>query len=438
MTQLRYDGKVCIITGAGGGLGREYALFFASRGAKIVINDLGKTKAGEFTADIVAQEIVKGGGQAVANRDSVDQGEKIVAQAIEAFGRVDIVINNAGILRDVSFMKMKESDWDLVHKVHLKGSFAVSRAAWPHMRKQGYGRIINTASPAGIYGNFGQANYSAAKLGLHGFTRALHKEGEAKGIFTNTIAPLAATAMTETVMSKELLKALGAEHIVPLVAYLCHESSEKSGGLFELGGGWISELRWQRSQGVSFNLPFTPEEVAAKFEGIGDFETEPEYPENTSDAMPKMINNFERNGGKLNGNNVSNTTAIKADGIFTMLKNYLEAGFGEDAVQKCQATYNFNISLKKNGPIKASYGLDLKNGKGAIFAKPFGQPDASFTMDDEEFYMECMRKSNPQMAFLKGRMKIKGSMRKASAFNPDLFPEPTPENLAKYSAQAKL
>lgn len=438
MTQLRYDGKVAIITGAGGGLGREYALFFASRGAKILINDLGRNKAGEYTADLVAQEIVKAGGQAVANRDSVDQGDKIVNQAMAAFGRVDIVINNAGILRDVSFMKMKESDWDLVHKVHLKGSFAVARAAWPHMRKQGYGRIINTASPAGIYGNFGQVNYSAAKLGLHGFTRALHKEGEAKGIFSNTIAPLAATAMTETVMSKELLKALGAEHIVPLVAYLCHESSEKSGGLFELGGGWISELRWQRSQGVSFNLPFTPEQVASKFEQIGDFEKDPEYPENTSDAMPKMINNFERNGGKLNSNKVSNTTEMKADGIMNMLKAYLEAGLGEEAVKKCQATYNFNITLKKNGPIKASYGLDLKNGKGAMFAKPFNQPDASFTMDDEEFFNECMRKSNPQMAFLKGRMKIKGSMKKASAFTPDLFPEPTPENLAKYSAQAKL
>jgi len=185
-------------------------------------------------------------------------------------------------------------------------------------------------------------------------------------------------------------------------------------------------------------LPFTPEEVASKFEQIGDFEKDPEYPENTSDAMPKMINNFERNGGKLNSNKVSNTTEMKADGIMNMLKQYLEAGLGQDAVKKCQATYNFNITLKKNGPIKASYGLDLKNGKGAMYAKPFKQPDASFTMDDEEFFNECMRKSNPQMAFLKGRMKIKGSMKKASAFTPDLFPEPTPENLAKYSAQAKL
>jgi len=121
-----------------------------------------------------------------------------------------------------------------------------------------------------------------------------------------------------------------------------------------------------------------------------------------------------------------------------MLKAYFEQGLGEEAVQKCQATYNFNITLKKNGPVKASYGVDLKNGKGAVHAKPFDKPDASFTMDDEEFFNECMRKSNPQMAFLKGRMKIKGSMKKASAFTPDLFPEPTPENLSKFSASAKL
>ena len=170
---LRFDGRVAIVTGGGQGIGKQYALFFSSRGASVLVNDLGKDKSGNSTAEQVASQIVKSGGKAAANKDSVDQGEKIVKQCIDTFGRVDIIINNAGILRDVSFGKMKESDWDMIMKVHLKGSFSVTRAAWPHLRNQGYGRIINTGSTAGLYGNFGQVNYSAAKLGLHGFTRAV-------------------------------------------------------------------------------------------------------------------------------------------------------------------------------------------------------------------------------------------------------------------------
>lgn len=145
-------------------------------------------------------EIQKSGGTAVANYDSVEMGEKIVQQAIDSFGRIDIVINNAGVLRDISFLKMKESDWDIIMKVHLKGAFAITRAAWPHFRKQNFGRVINTSSTAGVYGNFGQVNYGTAKMGLHGFTRTLHKEGTSKNIYTNSIVPMAATPMTETVM----------------------------------------------------------------------------------------------------------------------------------------------------------------------------------------------------------------------------------------------
>jgi len=320
-------------------------------------------------------------------------------------------------------------------KVHLKGSFCVARAAWPHMRKQGYGRIINTASASGIYGSFGQVNYSTAKMGLHGFTRGLHMEGEQKGIFTNTIAPVAATAMTKTVMSEELLKAFEARHVVPLVAYLCSESNTRSGALFELGGGWISELRWQRTTGVGFNLPHTPEEVASKFDQICDFEKEVDYPTSSNDAVAKMFANFER-VQSLKPNKAS-AEQLKSAGIFSMLGSYLGKGEGMDAVKKCQATYNFNITERKNGPVKGKWALDLKNGNGAVFAKHFEQADATFTLDDEEFYNECMGKSNPQMAFLKGRMKIKGSMKKASAFVPEMFPTPTPENMAKY-ASAKL
>jgi NAD(P)-dependent dehydrogenase (short-subunit alcohol dehydrogenase family) len=170
---LRFDNKVAIVTGAGAGLGRAYALLLASRGAKVVVNDLGASVSGEGAskaADVVVNEIKKAGGVAVANYDSVEFGDKIVKTAVDAFGTVDIVINNAGILRDVSFLKMSDADWDLIMKVHLKGSYSVARAAWNIMREKGFGRIINTGSSSGLYGSFGQVNYSAAKMAMHGFS----------------------------------------------------------------------------------------------------------------------------------------------------------------------------------------------------------------------------------------------------------------------------
>lgn len=250
MSDIRFDGKVAIITGAGNGLGRSYALLFGSRGAKVVVNDLGGSVMGEDKsdterpADKVVNEIKALGGTAVANYDSVEFGEKIVKTAVDAFGTVDIVINNAGILRDISFQKMKDLDWDLIMKVHLKGSYSVSRAAWNIMREKKYGRIINTGSSAGIYGAFGQANYSTAKLGLWGFTQSLAKEGEKRNIKVNCIAPLAGTRMTETVMPKEVTQALKPDFVAPFVAYLCHESCEDSGALYEVGAGYIARQRW--------------------------------------------------------------------------------------------------------------------------------------------------------------------------------------------------
>ena len=250
MGDIRFDGKVAIVTGAGNGLGRQYALLLASRGAKVVVNDLGGSVKGEnqanakHAADVVVDEIKAAGGVAVANKDSVEFGDKIVKTAVDAFGTVDIVINNAGILRDVSFQKMSELDWDLIMKVHLKGSFSVSRAAWNIMREKNYGRIVNTGSSAGIFGSFGQVNYSTAKLGLWGFTQSLAKEGAKRNIRVNCIAPLAGTRMTETVMPAEVVSALKPDFVAPFVSWLCSDQCEETGGLYEVGAGFIAKQRW--------------------------------------------------------------------------------------------------------------------------------------------------------------------------------------------------
>ena len=235
-SQLRFDGRVAIITGAGQGLGRSHALLLASRGAKVVVNDLGGGAQGggksSAAADKVVDEIKAAGGEAVANYDSVEDGAKIVQTALDHFKRLDIIVNNAGILRDSSFQKMTPEDWDLIYRVHVLGAFRVTHAAWNHMREAGYGRILFTSSAAGIYGNFGQANYSMAKLGLVGLANTLAVEGAKKNILVNVIAPIAGSRLTETILPKEVVDALKPEYVSPLVAYLCHESCQEKGGLF--------------------------------------------------------------------------------------------------------------------------------------------------------------------------------------------------------------
>ena len=296
--QLRFDGKVVIVTGAGQGLGRSHALAFASRGAKVVVNDLGGAATGggksSAAADKVVAEIKAAGGEAVANYDSVEDGAAIVKTAIDAFGRIDVVVNNAGILRDSSFPKMTDSDWELIFRVHMLGAFRVTHAAWPHMRDQGYGRIIFTSSAAGIYGNFGQANYGAAKLGLVGLASTLAVEGSKKNIRVNTIAPLAGSRLTETVMPKEVVDALKPEYVSPVVLYLGHEDCKETGGLFEVGGGFVAKLRWERTRGKIWKLgrAIQPENIQKAWSEITDF-ADATHPENITASMQPVMNNLQ-------------------------------------------------------------------------------------------------------------------------------------------------
>ena len=273
MSALGYDGKVAIITGAGGGLGRQHALMMAKRGALIVVNDLGGsvdgTGANASAAQVVVDEIKAAGGEAVADHNSVatpEGGAAIVQTAIDTYGRVDIVINNAGILRDKAFHNMTPDLLNPVLDVHLKGAFYVTQPAFVHMREQGYGRIISTSSAAGVFGNFGQTNYGAAKMGLVGFTRVLGVEGARFNIKANAIAPLAMTRMTEDILGA-LKDKLDPALVSPLVAFLAHEECPVSGQLFSVGGGRVAHVFLGETNGY-YSPTLTPEDVQNNWDTI--------------------------------------------------------------------------------------------------------------------------------------------------------------------------
>jgi len=275
MADLGFDGRVAIITGAGGGLGWEHAKLLASRGALLVINDLGASVDGSGASPVAEQratEIRDLGGEAVGNIDSVatvEGGKAIVQTAIDAYGKVDIVVNNAGILRDKSFHNMEPAMVDTVIDVHLRGAFHVTQPAWLHMREQSYGRIVNTSSNSGILGNFGQANYGAAKMGLVGFTRVLAAEGAKRNIKVNALAPLARTRMTEDILGP-FADQLDPAQVSPVMAWLAHEDCPVSGEVFSAAGGRVARFFIGMTEGWSHPGQLTPEEVRDHFEEIRD------------------------------------------------------------------------------------------------------------------------------------------------------------------------
>jgi len=241
--QVTFDGRVAVVTGAGGGLGKTYALELARRGARVVVNDLGGavdgTGGSESAADVVVSEITEAGGEAVANYDSVatvDGGASIIQTAVDAFDGVDIVVNNAGILRDKSFANMEIAEIEAVLEVHLKGAFYVSQPAFRIMKDNGYGRFVFTASASGLFGNFGQANYGAAKLGLVGLSNVLAIEGQKYNIKSNAIAPTARTRMTEDILGP-FNELVDPNQVTPMVVFLCSEANDYTHQIFTAGGG---------------------------------------------------------------------------------------------------------------------------------------------------------------------------------------------------------
>lgn len=257
-------------------------------GAKVVVNDFSKE-----AADKVVQEIVKSGGAASADYNSVEAGDEIIKGIISKYGRIDVIVNNAGILRDKSFAKMSDAEWKAVQGTHLRGTYKVTKAAWPHFMKQGFGRVVNTSSAVGLYGNFGQTNYSAAKAGIWGLSSTLAIEGKKFGVLVNTIAPNAGTAMTATILPSEIVEELKPDYVAPLVLALGHKSCNVTGEVYEVGSGWMAAVRWQRSDGAVLNHSSVPsvEDVASHWNEVIDFVgKKPEYPKTTQDSFAKIMN----------------------------------------------------------------------------------------------------------------------------------------------------
>ena len=286
MSEINFNGRVAIITGAGAGLGRQYALELAKRGAKVVVNDLGGSRDGSgqgtSAADKVVDEIKAGGGQAIANYDNValvEGGENIVKAAVEKFGKVDILVNNAGIVRDKTFNKMDEPTWDVVMNVHLKGAFCVTRPAFINMRENNYGRIVMTTSSSGMYGNFGQSNYAAAKLGLLGLVNVLKLEGGKYNIKSNLIGPTAATRFTEDVFPPELFAKMKPDFVAPAVLYLCSEDCTDSGMVINAAAGYYSRSAIVTGPGAILSdgvkIP-SPEDIKDNWKKITSLDN-PEY-----------------------------------------------------------------------------------------------------------------------------------------------------------------
>lgn len=300
MSEIQFDGKTAVVTGAGGGLGKAYALLLASRGAKVVVNDLGGTFDGKGVDSTPAQKVVDQikttGGEAVANYENVSEwagAQKIIQTAIDNYGQVDILINNAGILRDKSLLKMEIADYLKVIEVHLNGTFFCTKAAFAHMREQNYGRIVSTASAAGVYGNFGQTNYGAAKMGIVGLMNCVCQEGARYGILANTIVPTAGTRLTATVMPPDVIDKIKPEYVAPMVAYLSSELCQVSGKIFSAGGGYYSRVAVIEGPGVFFDpgAKITPEMIAEQFEQISSVEGGREFGsamEQTGHILSKM------------------------------------------------------------------------------------------------------------------------------------------------------
>ena len=408
---IRFDDRVAIVTGAGGGLGRVYALELARRGAKVVVNDFGGGKDGRgegerSAADKVVEEIRALGGEAVASYESVGTtggGEAIVAAALKAFGRVDILINNAGILRDKTLAKMEPESWEGVMEVHLKGAYNVTRPAFLRMREQGYGRIVMTSSAAGLYGNFGQTNYSAAKMGLVGFMNTLKLEGERHDIRVNTVAPIAGTRLTEGVLPPEVFEKLKPEFVAPLVLYLSSEGCRETGMIFNAGMGYFNRVGIVTGPGALIGegkrVP-SVEEIQQNWNAINDLSGAREYP-NAVAALEPVLDAVS--GKKAPAAGGGGEMAVKD--IFERIPEAFQA----DKAAGVDVVFQFEIS----GPGGGSWHVTVKDQRCEVKGGVHDRPTTTIKMGDEDFVKLIKGELNAMKAYTGGKLKIGGDLMKS-------------------------
>jgi len=414
MNKINFNGRVAIITGAGGGLGRVYALELARRGASVVVNDLGSARDGSgqgssAPADLVVKEILEFGGKAVANYDNVataEGGENIVKTAMEAFGRVDIVINNAGILRDKSFTKMDPENWAAVMAVHLNGAYHVTKPAFAVMRENGFGRIIMTTSAAGLYGNFGQTNYSSAKMALVGLMNTLKIEGGKYNIKVNTIAPLAGSRLTEDIMPPDIFQKMKPEFVSPLVLYLCSEECAESGKIFNAGMGYYNRAAILTNAGVKLgegDTPPTPEDVLDAMDRINDMAGAKEFSDLNSALFDLM--SPPKGAQQKTTPDAPASSGISVADVFKKMPS----AFQPNAAKGMDVVFQYNISGKSGGNWK----VIVKDGACVVESGKADKPTCTLNIGDADFIDMISGKLDPMKAFTSGKLTIDGDVMKS-------------------------
>jgi 3-hydroxy-3-methylglutaryl CoA synthase/NAD(P)-dependent dehydrogenase (short-subunit alcohol dehydrogenase family)/putative sterol carrier protein len=410
---VRFDGRVAVVTGAGAGLGRAYALELAGRGARVVVNDLGGSRDGQGgnrgAADRVVEEIKALGGEAVASYDSVstpEGGEAIVRTALETFGKLDILINNAGILRDKTLVKMEPENWDAVMDVHLKGAYNVTRPALVKMRENRYGRIVFTSSAAGLYGNFGQTNYSAAKMGLVGFMNTLKLEGEKHNIKVNTVAPIAGTRLTEDVLPPEVFAKLKPEFVSPLVLYLSWEGCAENGLIFNAGMGYFNRAAVLTGPGLVLGdgkeAP-SLEEIHQNWEEINRLEGAREFP-NATAAFGPLLEAFSPPKQEIPSDRPGGG-GLTVNRIFEGFPGAFQA----ERAQGVDVVFQFDLTGKGGG----AWHVTVKGGACRVSEGAHPSPTTTIRMSAEDFVKMISGKLNAMAAYTGGKLKIEGDLMKS-------------------------
>lgn len=420
--EIRFDDQVAIITGAGAGLGRVYALELAARGAKVVVNDFGGGPDGSgggsgggsgdssSPAQMVVKEIQDAGGTAVANHDNVASekgGQNIVNTAIEAFGTLDIVINNAGILRDKSFVKMESAQWDAVLGVHLSGAYNVTRPAFKIMKEKGYGRIVMTTSAAGLYGNFGQANYSSAKLALVGLMNSLKLEGEKYDIKVNTVAPLAASRLTQGIMPEEIFEKSNPEYVMPMTLYLCSDRCPVTGNIYNAGMGFFNRAAvFTGSGAVVGDMDQLPDvdAIKAKITQISNLKNAKEYYQLNDQVMDLLTS--------LDSPPEDMVEDEDTDVKFTSPKAFFQAMpdlFKPDAAAGIDVVFQYIISGQGSG----DWSCAIADKNCVITQELHDKPTCTLKMESPDFLAMMNGKLTPMQAYSSGKLVIEGDIMKS-------------------------